>query len=312
MSSISLREKKINWNLLKVIFCLAGPTMLEQFLQTAVQYVDTAMVSSLGTRATAAVGATATVNWLVGTTISAFGVGFLGFISQAIGAGNVEKAKKAAGQAVFIAVSVGLLFTAIVLGVARFVPAWMQVDPQVQGLAATYFFIIYSPLLFRTFTIIFGTVLRAAGDTKSPMKAGLAVNAVNVVLNYLLIFDTKTFSLFGHEFTLYRAGMGVIGAGVASAVSVAAGGILICMALFRNKEISPRGVSFKPDKEILAPCLKVAFPNMLQRFWTSLGYVVFASMINALGEASTAALLRDKPEEPSSDFCGKRESARRQ
>ena len=130
MSNKRFSERKINRNLLKVIFCLAGPTMLEKFLQTAVQYVDTAMVSSLGTRATAAVGATATVNWLVGTTISAFGVGFLGFISQAIGAGEELKAKKAAGQAVFIAVTVGLLFTAIVLSVSPFVPVWMQVDPE--------------------------------------------------------------------------------------------------------------------------------------------------------------------------------------
>ena len=41
--------------------------------------------------------------------------------------------------------------------------------------------------------------------------------------------------------------------------------------------------------EILRPCLKVAFPNMLQRFGTSLGYVFFASMINSLGDISTAA-----------------------
>ena len=45
----------------------------------------------------------------------------------------------------------------------------------------------------------------------------------------------------------------------------------------------------RPDMTILRPCMKVAFPNMLQRFGTSLGYVAFASMINSLGEISTAA-----------------------
>ena len=54
--------------MLGVIFSLAGPTIFEQFMQTAVQYIDTAMVGSLGTSATAAVGATTTVNWLVGST----------------------------------------------------------------------------------------------------------------------------------------------------------------------------------------------------------------------------------------------------
>ena len=40
---------------------------------------------------------------------------------------------------------------------------------------------------------------------------------------------------------------------------------------------------------VLRPCLKVALPNMVQRFATSFGYVVFASMINSLGDISTAA-----------------------
>ena len=65
-----------------IILSLAWPTMLEQLLQTAVQYIDTAMVGSLGTQATAAVGATVTINWLISTTIAAISVGFLAFISQ--------------------------------------------------------------------------------------------------------------------------------------------------------------------------------------------------------------------------------------
>ena len=63
--------------MLPVIFALAWPTMLEELMQTLVQYIDTAMVGALGTEATAAVGATSTVGWMVGSSISALGVGFL-------------------------------------------------------------------------------------------------------------------------------------------------------------------------------------------------------------------------------------------
>jgi len=95
-------EKRNKWNLpwemLPVIFSLAWPTMLEQLLQTAVQYIDTAMVGTLGTQATAAVGATSTVNWLVSSTISALGIGFLSYVSQACGAGDREKVSKASSQ----------------------------------------------------------------------------------------------------------------------------------------------------------------------------------------------------------------------
>ena len=59
-------QKRIfDLSLLPTVFSLAWPTMLEQLMGTAVQYVDTAMVGSLGTAATAAVGSTTTVNWLL-------------------------------------------------------------------------------------------------------------------------------------------------------------------------------------------------------------------------------------------------------
>jgi len=81
----------------------------------------------------------------------------------------------------------------------------------------------------------------------------------------------------------------VIGAAIASAVSFLAGGTAITAALLRHREISPRGLPLRPDRTVLLPCLRVALPNMLQRFGTSLGYVAFAAMINSLGELSTAA-----------------------
>ena len=273
------------WEMVPTIFMLAWPTMLEQLLQTAVQYIDTAMVGSLGTQATAAVGATSTVNWLIGSTISALGVGFLSFVAQARGAGDTEKVSKASSQAVLTTLAAGILFTILTLGLSSKVPVWMQVDPSIQKLASQYFFILYTPMLARTATIIFGTLLRAVGDTKTPMRVGLLVNAVNVVLNFLLIYPTREWM----GITLLGAGWGVLGAAVASAVSFAAGGICISLALWKHPLISPRGQSFKPDWLILRPCLQVALPNALQRFGTSLGYVAFASMINSIGEVATAA-----------------------
>ena len=83
---------KLNTPMLATILTLAWPTMLEQLLQTAVQYIDTAMVGALGTQATAAVGATTTVNWLINITISAVAVGFLAIISKACGAKDREGA----------------------------------------------------------------------------------------------------------------------------------------------------------------------------------------------------------------------------
>ena len=284
-----LQRPSLPYHMLPAIFALAWPTMLEQLMQAAVQYVDTAMVGTLGTQATAAVGSTTTVNWLVGSTISAVGVGFLAYISQACGAGERQRAKRAASQAVLAVLVLGLFFTAVTLGLSTYVPIWMQVDPSIQKTAATYFFILYAPMLFRTATIIFGTALRAVGDSKTPMIAGIWVNLINVILNALLIFPSGQITLFGMTLRTYGAGLGVVGAALASAIALVVGGIIITVKFFRHPLISPIGYSIRPDMEVLRPCLQVALPNCMQRFATSFGYVVFASMINSLGDVATAA-----------------------
>lgn len=285
------REHKsiLAWALLPTVFSLAWPTMLEQLMATTVQYIDTAMVGSLGTAATAAVGSTTTVNWLVGSSISAFGVGFLAYISRAIGAGERAEARRASAQAVLAVLVTGLFFTALCLGLSGLVPVWMQVDPAIRYTAGRYFFILYLPMLPRAALAIFGTVLRAAGDARTPMRVGLGMNLMNVALNFLLIYPARTILLAGRSIPMWGAGWGVEGAAAASAIAYTCGGLWLSLALWRHPGISPRGFSILPDWRVLRPCLRVALPNMLQRFGTSLGYVAFAAMINALGELSTAA-----------------------
>ena len=283
------KTKNTHLSMIPVIFTLAWPTMFEQLMQTAVQYIDTAMVGTLGTQATAAVGATSTVNWLIGSSVSALGVGFLTFIARAFGAGQKEQASRYTAQAVFVTIITGIFFTILTLSVSSMVPVWMKVDPAIASLAGTYFAIVYAPMLPRSATIIFGTLLRAAGDTKTPMRVGICVNIVNVILNFLLIFPSTSFQIASFQIPIWGAGFGVIGAAIASAIAFTLGGIYMTITLWKHPVISPKGQTLSPDMSILTPCLKVAFPNMLQRFGTSLGYVFFASMINSLGDISTAA-----------------------
>ncbi len=283
------KKFRLPFELVPVILSLAWPTMLEQLMQTAVQYIDTAMVGSLGTEATAAVGSTTTVNWLIGSTISAVSVGFLAFIAQANGAGNKESVKKASAQATLAVLVCGLLFTVLTLSLSELIPQMMQVDENIRSISAQYFFILYVPMLARTASIIYGTVLRAVGDTKTPMRVGILVNIINVVLNFFLIYPMRSANILSLEITIPGAGMGVIGAAVASAISFVFGGAFITAVVWRHPELSPKGQSIKPDGKILRPCLRVALPNAIQRFATSFGYVCFAAMVNSLGEVSTAA-----------------------
>ena len=284
-----LKKLKIDKAMIITILVLAWPTMMEQVMSTAVQYIDTAMVGSLGTQATAAVGSTTTVNWLVNSTISALGIGFLSYIAREMGAGHHHKVVDIVKQAVMIVLSVGIFTTILTLGLSGIIPVWMQVDESILTLASTYFFVLYIPMLPRCAMIIFSAILRAAKDSKTPMKIGILINVINVVLNYILIYPCHQINIFGTSIPMYGANLGVVGAALASAIAFSVGGVLTTIALWQNEILSPRKMQYRFDFDILKPCMRVALPNMLQRFATSLGYVAFASMINSLGDISTAA-----------------------
>ena len=283
------RRRGFDPALLPGVWSLAWPTMLEQLMQTAVQYIDTAMVGVLGTAAVAAVGATVTINWLIICTISACGVGFLSVIARARGAGDSGRVRAASAQAAMSVLVIGVVYTILTCACSGLVPVWMQVDKPIRQMAGTYFLILYLPTLFRAASIIFGTILRAVGDARTPMRAGIGANVLNVVLNFLLIYPSRTITLFGHALPMWGAGWGVAGAAAASAISYAFAGVAITRAILRHPELSPRGYSLRPDRTILRPWSRVAFPLLAQQVIACMGYIVFAAMINALGEIPTAA-----------------------
>lgn len=79
---------------LGMLLTLAWPTILENLLETILQYVDTAMVGHLGAQATATVSLTSTYTWLIQSVIGALGVGFLSYIARAVGEKDQSKIRK--------------------------------------------------------------------------------------------------------------------------------------------------------------------------------------------------------------------------
>ena len=276
--------------IISAIFTLAWPTILEQLLQTVVQYADSAMVGQLGATASAAVGITASPMWLVSSFFLAAGIGVLAVTARAIGARDRDRAGRTAVQAIYLTLFLGLVVGGLALLVSDPLPGWMGAEEQVQPVASVYFFIVSLPMVFRGAMVIFGAVLRATGDTRTPMLVNLLVNFINVILNFLLIYETRTLSLFGCSFSMWGAGMGVIGAGIATAIALTVGGIFMTLFLFLCKRGgSPIGYPFRLEKMILKDCIQVALPNAGERLVVCLGQMMFASLIAGLGTVPLAA-----------------------
>ena len=276
-------------SLLRQIGHLAWPTVTEMALQTIVQYVDTAQVGRIGVNASAAVGLTATTTWLVNAPIGAMAMGVLACISQALGAGDQEKARRAANQSVLIALVLGLGLTVITLSAAPFLPVWLGAEPEIRRDASLYFGIICIPMLFRTASYMFASVLRATGNSKTPMQINLLMNAINVVLNFLLINPSQVWDMGWISLPVWGAGLGVSGAAIATAVSYFVGGSLMFLAARACPIFQPHGLHPIPDREALRQCFHISVPIAADRVTVMLGQVVFTALVAQLGTLAVSA-----------------------
>ena len=230
----------------KQVLFLSWPTIVELLLQTAVNYVDTAMVGSIGVNATAAVSITMSTIWLINGFMNAVGIGYSVLAAHSIGEGNYEQAKVIIRQSILAIGVAGIFLTLIVtLFIAPNLPAWMHAEKEVVPLARSYLRIIGMGYLFNISLIVCSNLLRCAGDTKTPMKFNILTNIINVVGNYLLIYPSKEIQLFGKNFLLQRAGLGVSGAAAATSMSIAFSGIGLLLILFLRQ--TPYQISLKED-----------------------------------------------------------------
>lgn len=270
----SLKETFRNRELMGTIFHLAWPTIVEQALQTVVSYADTAQVGAIGANASASVGLTTSVMWLVNAPMFAIGMGFLSVISRALGADDRQTARRAAMQAIWMTVVLGLVEGVIAVAVSPVLPVWLGAEQEIQRDAAIYFGIVSLPMLFRCSTIILASVLRATKNTRTPMIFNTIMNVINITLNAILIGP---------------AGLGVAGAAIATAIGYAVGGTLMFVSVLRSPILDLRTMPVRLDWAILKRCLSIGLPIAGERITACLGQVLFTALIARLGTVSVAA-----------------------
>lgn len=290
MSVLSRNNRKtIKSKTMRSLWILGAPTVLEQALQTLVGYVDTAMVGHIGAAASAAVGLTTTVNWLFNGIFFAMSVSLLSYIARFTGEGDMESAHRTSVQALWVLLVLGITETLVALAVSPVLPRWMGASREIWHEASLYFFIISCPMMLRGSAVIYGNVLRANKDSKSPMLANVFANLLNIILNQFLIGSGVTVSIAKVSFTVPGAGWGVAGAAIATAISQGLCGIIIFAVAMRNPMTTLKGQQIAPDRNILGKCVSVAIPLMGERFVVSGGHVIFSSLVAGLGTLSMAA-----------------------
>lgn len=262
-----------------VILSLAIPAMLEQILHTLVGFVDILFVSKLGTNAVAAVGVANAMVLIAMAIFMSLAVAGSSLITRSIGAGDIKAAAATAKQATFLTIGVGLVFGTVSLFFAEPILRIMGTEPAVLADAVTYFRIIAVPSVFIGLMIIFGGILRASGDTKTPMKVSLWINIIHIVLDYLLIFGIGSLS-----------GLGIAGAAVATLIVRVIGSVLLFSAV-RNSVLSFSlgGVSQFFRSYHTKAIVKLAAPVVAEKLIMRLGVILYYSAIIRIGTDTYAA-----------------------
>ncbi len=276
----------------RLTLLLCGPAILAQLASVLLQFIDASMVGSLGAGPSASIGLVSTTTWIFMGFAMAASQGFSVQVAHLIGSNDFAGARKVLRQGLTSVIIFSLFLSLAGQAIAGPLPRWLGGSPDIAGDASDYFltYVRFLPAMQLSF---FGsTMLSCSGDTKTPSLLNVMMCVLDIVFNFLLIFPTREVSLFGAEFTMPGAGMGVkgaaLGTGLAELITAIA---LQYFLLFRSKELAivrERG-SFRPT----ALCLKNAFgitgPMWVQNVIMRGAHIASTVIVAPLGPVAIAA-----------------------
>lgn len=270
---------------LRRLWRLSWPAIIEQILNTMVSYVDTAMVGVLGAVGSAAVSVNGPPIWLIHGIMAGVGVGYSVQISNAVGAGDADRAGRIIRQALLAAVVCGAAACALYEGLGGYIPLWLGAKPEVLPHAVNYMRIYCSALVFNSLLIVFSAVLRCMGNTKTPLIFNTATNILNLILNFFFIYPTRQW----HGFTIPGAGWGVEGAAIATAISITCAAIPAAVAAFHQMGYrTSLREGLRPDGVIIRRAVRLGVPSAIERAIVNLGQIAMTALV---GHTLTTAAL---------------------
>ena len=262
----------------QVVLTLSIPSILQQMVVTAMEYIDAAMVGHIGAEATAAIGIVSSSTWLLHGILVGLYTAFSIQIAQYLGADRQQDARGVLRQSMLFNLLLGLGAAAFGIGISRFLPGWLGADVSLQANASAYF-------------AIWSAALPFTGDALTPGLISVLVCMLDVLFNFFLINPTRTLSLFSSRFTVWGAGLGVPGAALGTALSTVVGGLLaLAILLLREGPLCIRKPgSWKITRSCLLNLWRVGAPLAAERAALSSAQVLLVRIVSGLGTVAIAA-----------------------
>lgn len=290
---------KVNRNLtlseqIILTLSLSSPAIMAQLSSIAMQYIDAAMVGSLGANASASIGLVAAPVWLfTGICITSCS-GFAVQVAHLLGAQDYVKARMVVRQSYVVQLIFSLLVALIASSLSDFIPRFLGGSESIIGNSSSYFFIFMVGLPLFMFNYLGAALLRCSGNMLLPSMLNIMMCVLDVIFNFFLIFESSTISIdfLNLEIDVYGANLGVKGAalGTLSATGIT-GMIMIYMLTFKSPQLrlTHEKGSFKVTKEVFKRYLRIALPISAQQVMLSSAQIVSTMIVAPLGNIAIAA-----------------------
>ena len=294
MTSINLAQKlnsSEQMNLaekVQTVFTLSLPGILAQIGEIIMEYIDAAMVGSLGPAASASIGLVSSSTWLFGGIASDCASGFAVQVAHAIGAQDRERARKIAKQSLMASLIFSLLMTSAGVFISFRLPLWLKADESLWHDATMYFLFFSLFMIPRLLSRLCISLLQCTGNMKLPSILSVIMCFLDVVFNFFLILPSRyVLGIYVPGF-----GLGVLGAQLGTSFAY----LVISLLLFYFAFIKEDSISLINNEaswicegKIIHEAVNIGLPIAMEQSAVTLAQVVGSRIVAPLGTIAIAA-----------------------
>jgi MATE family, multidrug efflux pump len=264
----------------RAVWKIAWPTMLTNIIGGAQGLVDHVMVGHyVGFAANAGIGVAGQIMIIVIIFITSLFTGMSVLVARFAGAGDEDKVDRVVYQALITAIAMSLAMAAVGYFAAPALLEFVNAEPAVRAEALPYLRIMFLFSLGMLLFFMLSGALRSAGDARRPMVLGIAMTALNIGLNVVLIRGLGPIPAYG------TAGAAI---GTVLASSLVAGYALVQMKRGGWVVSFPRRGAYGADWGIIKALFRFGLPTGIQGIAMNIGGLFMLAFIGSLAQSAAA------------------------
>lgn len=274
--SINYVQDMTEGNEIKLLLQFSLPMLIGNVFQQFYNIINSIVVGRfIDADALAAVGATGSINFLAFSICMGLSIGISIIISQYFGARKDEDVKMAIANSVYVIGVAGIIMSILTSSLAHPILKAMNTPPEILEESAKFLRISSGGMLAMAAYNAISAILRALGDSKTPLFFLVISCAINVALDLLFVL---------------KLGFGVQGTASATVISQAVAALCCIVFAFRNNPyFKLKKEHMKVNWPIIVKCIKIGIPVALQHSMIAVSLVALQRVVNGFGEVAVAA-----------------------